>query len=65
VAVKAVGSGEIRMKDIIVFVSGFIASFAGLALMVGDTLWAVGFALISLSFWMLGKQWMAVYERGD
>ena len=46
------------MKDIIVFVSGFIASFVVLALMVGDTLWAVFFALISLSFWMLGKQWI-------
>jgi hypothetical protein len=53
------------MKDIIVFVSGFIASSAVLALMVGDTLWAVFFTLISLTFWMLGKQWMAVYERGD
>jgi len=47
------------MKGIIVFVSGFIASYAALALMVGDTLWAVFFTLISLSLWM------AVYERGD
>ena len=34
-------------------------------LMARDPLWAVFFALISLTFWMLGKQWMAVYERGD
>ena len=64
-AVKAVGSGEIRMKDIVVFWSGFVACSAVLALMVGDTLWAVLFALMSLSFWMLGKQWMAVHEGGD
>ena len=57
-AVKAVGSGEIRMKAIIVFASGFNASFVVLALMARDPLWAVFFALISLSFWMLGKQWI-------
>jgi len=46
------------VRDIIVFVSGFIASSAVLALMVGDTLWAAAFALISLTSWMLGKQWI-------
>ena len=53
------------MKDVFIFVSGFWISPAFAALYLGDLrLAAIGF-FASFGLWMLGKQWMAVYERGD